>query len=1022
MNSETSANNSSSREKPSTKSSGEKRTTADLDEVLHEKGTKVARVEGTSDEVPKPNPRKYSQWTIDHITKLFPECTHNPPYTSDELQKLIPSLGDISKSENLTRLVAYTSQASLERSKYLTAIVEALFETAIPVDVSDNLKASPLYDQILAIMDTVDKVKYLEASGWKLKSHLVEPPIELKSLNELKLAEGFQYVLLKDSEQMINQFVKECEGCSKSWRAREIYAPYFALIQSSGTGKSRLMLESGRFVYVIYICWRPAASSGYPPRSAIVDHFMEFKSADRLEIEFNKFHVACLDLLLDKLILGWSPEKWLEFQNVHHGGILFAEAVKSKMDSIGNDQKAWASIFKRFDKEKDSWSPLFCKNLESMFDGLKASMDTEFKVDAVKSTEDTNFSMGPMDTDVQVNTEGTNSNSGNPIKDTKKPTKESKYDILLELISRFRENKVPLVVFEHDEGSNLLKDVEKVSMFKILRRSLKAFPFDYANLLQYCSVITDTNSNISNFSPALRFDPSRRISGDETLSDLASPFWAFLGWLTIDITTAKSLLSSVIFCDKHPEPLTKEMAKKVSDSELEFQRVIFGLGRPLWHLLNDKSLPLSRSVEFAMKKMCGGSDYYYSESVFDDASCIAYLDCIAMASLTPVSCFTSEIIASKMGLCVGIDDNREIVRSMYESEPILVEACYSIIADCLGGRSQAQKVLDSVPGYLRSGLISTGERGELLMRLSVSFSWLSACKNVAIYGKHYKGPFFSKPIKFEVFLKHLISEYSKSAPFVAEQVGEGNISDTDYEQLMNGIVFATHWVRLKDIRSLDYDTLCQLFVRGCAILAPENFPGIDGFLIVYLPDIDKFTFCLIQSRNKSDSDGEIKWARNAMNPKHIDIVKDDFNLPYMILYQEWRDLRGFSPAKKCVTNLRTFTTAVSEKHDLKSLKVEDKYPSTPVGKTQTTVLLDPTANQKQLGIGLIGCKNRTYAFFDESNLGLRPETFENIRVASKDPAEAINHSILSKDAKEYRIQSLKTMSKLFETPRIAQSK
>ena len=842
-------------------------------------------------------------------------------------------------------------------------------------------------------------------------------------------------MLLKDSEKMINQFVKECEDCCKSWRAREIYAPYFALIQSSGTGKSRLMIESGRLVYVIYICWRPAASTGYPPRSAIADHFMEFKNADLLEIEFNKFHVACLELLLDKLVSGCSPEDWLEFQDIQHGGKKFFKAVKSKMHSISGNEDAWANLFKRFKEEKGKWDLLFRENLEAMLghiniknlsgmlDNMKFEKDTEVKgvtLDTVaeKTTEYDKLAVVSMDIDVQEAIQETKVESRNPIRDTEN-------NELISLLSRFRENKVPLVIFEHDEGSNLLKDVEKDSMFKIWRRSLKSFPFDYADLLQYCSVITDTNSNISNFSPALRFDPSRRIAGGETSSDLASPFWAFLGWLKIDIDTAKLLISSIK--DFHPQ--VNETQKKSLE---KFQRVIFGLGRPLWHLLNDESLPLSRSVEFAMKKMCGGSDYYYSEAAFNDASCIAYLDCIATASLTPVSCFTSEIIASKMGLCVGIDDNREIVRSMYTSEPILVEACYSIIADCLGGKSHAQTVLDSVPGYLRSGLVSTAERGELLMRLSVSFSWLSACKKEIVYDKSYKGPFFSKPIKFGLFLEHIIPEYSENAHFVAAQLGKGKISNNDYKQLMNGLVFATHWVRLKDIRLLDHDTLCELFVRGCAILAPENFPGIDGFLIVYLPDIDQFTFCLMQSRNKSDSDGEMKWARNAMNPKHIDIVRDDFDLPYMIIYQEWRELLGISQVKKAVTNLRSFTDGFSKKHDLTKLRQKEKreeveaevkfrFSSVPVAKTQTTKLLDPTANQKQLGVGLIGCKNSTYAFFDQSKLDLRPETFKNIRMASKDPAEAIRHSILPKDAKDCRVQSFNTMLKLFETA-IAQSK
>ena len=59
------------------------------------------------------------------------------------------------------------------------------------------------------------------------------------------------------------------------------------------------MIDSGRFVYIIYICWRPAASTGYPPRSEIAHHFMKFGSEDLLEKEFNIFHVTCLDFHTD---------------------------------------------------------------------------------------------------------------------------------------------------------------------------------------------------------------------------------------------------------------------------------------------------------------------------------------------------------------------------------------------------------------------------------------------------------------------------------------------------------------------------------------------------------------------------------------------------------------------------------------------------------------------------------------------------------------------------------------------------
>ena len=60
-------------------------------------------------------------------------------------------------------------------------------------------------------------------------------------------------------------------------------APYTSLITSSMMGKTRLMKEMSRYIPLVYICARSAASTGYPPRTpAIIDWFDSHVSIARL--------------------------------------------------------------------------------------------------------------------------------------------------------------------------------------------------------------------------------------------------------------------------------------------------------------------------------------------------------------------------------------------------------------------------------------------------------------------------------------------------------------------------------------------------------------------------------------------------------------------------------------------------------------------------------------------------------------------------------------------------------------------
>lgn len=91
------------------------------------------------------------------------------------------------------------------------------------------------------------------------------------------------------ADEMFRNFVKVL---SSGYRQGRFYAPYVAVIQGSGSGKTALVLNSqakgSTDIFVLYLCLRPANSSGVPPRSSGADLFQQCKTKD----EFRRFYIA----------------------------------------------------------------------------------------------------------------------------------------------------------------------------------------------------------------------------------------------------------------------------------------------------------------------------------------------------------------------------------------------------------------------------------------------------------------------------------------------------------------------------------------------------------------------------------------------------------------------------------------------------------------------------------------------------------------------------------------------------------
>lgn len=89
----------------------------------------------------------------------------------------------------------------------------------------------------------------------------------------------------KDERGIVAEFIDYLKECSSKYNPNFIFSPYIALVQSSGYGKTRLLMETGRCLPLLYICNRAAQARGYPPRTEKATNFLLRENLDESELK-----------------------------------------------------------------------------------------------------------------------------------------------------------------------------------------------------------------------------------------------------------------------------------------------------------------------------------------------------------------------------------------------------------------------------------------------------------------------------------------------------------------------------------------------------------------------------------------------------------------------------------------------------------------------------------------------------------------------------------------------------------------
>jgi hypothetical protein len=103
----------------------------------------------------------------------------------------------------------------------------------------------------------------------------------------------------RDPKGEVEDFVRFVRSCSAAYRKKPFYflAPYVSVVQSSGYGKTRLMLQSSHHIRTMYVCMRPKSATGFPERSnaamAALFGNLNTKDADTYSFELARKFELC---------------------------------------------------------------------------------------------------------------------------------------------------------------------------------------------------------------------------------------------------------------------------------------------------------------------------------------------------------------------------------------------------------------------------------------------------------------------------------------------------------------------------------------------------------------------------------------------------------------------------------------------------------------------------------------------------------------------------------------------------------
>jgi len=520
-------------------------------------------------------------------------------------------------------------------------------------------------------------IRYLlEEEKWNQwdASHVVLTNKAFESMFETSLKEAFTCNYIDPSGLLtwfLGCIMYLCSAYKKG--AGQWFSPYTCLVQSSGTGKSKLVYELAKVIPVLYVCFRKKGAVGYPSRSDMSELLMEVVNDHTYE--------ARVALIFTSLFLA-GLKKLCELMKTHSYEEACVQLSQSFLSPSFVDvielEAAYLSLY-------DQWSEYSKTNQTSV------ALEEFIRARAAL------FMAENLETIL----------------------------VLSPLVAG-----CPLLTVVFDEARSMLDDgsTRHVSTFRVCRRVMAYFGTmtriqsivrylppgspvaaklqEHGRLelpLPILGIMIDTNSTITNFMPVSVDDPSLRRVAQKLL-----PVITLCGTVGVFRTTFSTV------------PTFRQLY------DVDY---LLSSSRPMFAVLRGTPEDHEILIPLAEKKLFDYDDQEPPRIKDTKANMFTLLGHLIGLEPNPSCSLVKDLVARHMLHLLGVSEDRTDAYGFFSSEePVLVEACFSALRKWCAETRDINAILGRLRTMLTRRFVQVGEVGELIFRLLMCLCWADLCR------------------------------------------------------------------------------------------------------------------------------------------------------------------------------------------------------------------------------------------------------------------------------------------------------
>ena len=614
------------------------------------------------------------------------------------------------------------------------------------------------------------------------------------------------------------------------------FSPTIALINASGSGKTRLIFKLGEKVFVVYVCLRDFGEfEGYPYRSEIATHLLAPMTIREAVFTFKQFITAAMEVIDDKLAqhkrdgASFTPADFIQWQLESSGrnppicGAEFNKAVQAKLKKgqpkrkLDHLEKEPMVVFAFDEARKLAEKKVEDSDLYREYRRALRALCSDQKPDQTPKlaavVTDTHGSLRHIAAAWHVSAsyrpKGSNDDLPRPYW----------------TVPGWRRACLQWPPNDSDSMDTVQVD------------SPKDKDFEYMD--------TSESGDKSNGSDAL-------VPDDE--------------W--------ESLLDGILLQNGQQPPL---------DDLLNFAETLYSYGRPLWRTFL-KSMAdetrVNQVVEMARIKL-GRTRIDATAEQLPSGASLAVLNARLGLSISGCSIIASDQVAEHMSVCLYIPVNREYIVTGFPVEPVIGNAAHFWMDKLTADRQV--KILSEA---LFEGLVAKGPRGELSSQLLLTWAFDLTLKSCLKSWNTLENITFADviPVKVETYLETL---YGKEfVGTLKESVKDDHERSKHLEELLAGYVRIVQWVRLET----DVDNLCakRCFTFGVACKTRQFAKGNDKLIPIRLKS-DKYSWIIVEDKN---NEGEDKDASEFLyHSSWTSVMSQAPDCPYLMIYHQMGEVK-----------------------------------------------------------------------------------------------------------------------------------